>query len=105
MGWHLQFFVNFRKMPELALQLKKLPINIVIDHFACVDASQGLDSSGCQALMDLMANDHCWAKLMGPYFTSMAHPKYQELLPIARAMVQIAPARLVWGTDWPHPSA
>ncbi|MEI6384329.1 MAG: amidohydrolase family protein [Betaproteobacteria bacterium] len=105
MGWHLQFFVNFRKTPELALQLKKLPINIVIDHFACVDASLGLDSTGCKALLDLLEHDHCWAKLMGPYFTSTAHPKYQELLPIARAMVQVAPDRLVWGTDWPHPSA
>jgi predicted TIM-barrel fold metal-dependent hydrolase len=42
---------------------------------------------------------------MGPYFASGAFPRYPDLVPLARAMVDAAPGRLVWGTDWPHPSA
>jgi predicted TIM-barrel fold metal-dependent hydrolase len=42
---------------------------------------------------------------MGPYFVSELHPRYPDLAPFARAMVAAAPDRIVWGTDWPHPSA
>jgi D-galactarolactone isomerase len=31
-------------------------------------------------------------------------PYYPEATEIARAFVKAAPERLVWGTDWPHPS-
>jgi predicted TIM-barrel fold metal-dependent hydrolase len=42
---------------------------------------------------------------MGPYFASEQFPKYPDLVPIARAMIEAAPDRVVWGSDWPHPSA
>ena len=45
------------------------------------------------------------AKLMGPYFVSAQAPRYPDLVPLAQAMVQTAPERVLWGTDWPHPSA
>jgi predicted TIM-barrel fold metal-dependent hydrolase len=41
---------------------------------------------------------------MGPYFAS-DRPDFGDLGPFARAMVATAPDRIVWGTDWPHPSA
>jgi 2-pyrone-4,6-dicarboxylate lactonase len=103
LGWHLQFYMNFR--PEHEAELGKLPVNIVIDHFGRIPTSGGLDAPAFQALLRLLRRDHCWAKLMGPYFVSDANPHYPDLVPLARAMVQAGPDRVVWGTDWPHPSA
>jgi predicted TIM-barrel fold metal-dependent hydrolase len=31
-------------------------------------------------------------------------PAYAQALPIARAYVEAAPERVVWGSDWPHPT-
>jgi 2-pyrone-4,6-dicarboxylate lactonase len=42
---------------------------------------------------------------MGPYFVSEQFPRYPDLAPFARAMIAAAPDRVLWGTDWPHPSA
>jgi predicted TIM-barrel fold metal-dependent hydrolase len=42
---------------------------------------------------------------MGPYFVSDLFPLYPDIPPFAQAMVQAAPDRVVWGSDWPHPSA
>jgi predicted TIM-barrel fold metal-dependent hydrolase len=103
LGWHLQFYMNFH--PEHEAQLGALPVDIVIDHFGRIPAAEGVDSPRFQALLRLLRREHCWAKLMGPYFVSSAFPSYPDLLPLARAMVKIAPERVVWGTDWPHPSA
>jgi 2-pyrone-4,6-dicarboxylate lactonase len=105
LGWHLQFYSNFRDTPELADELAKLPVNIVIDHFGRIQCSDGLDAPAFQALMGLLQHEHCWAKLMGPYFVSDAAPRYPDLVPFAEAMVNAAPDRIVWGSDWPHPSA
>ena len=105
MGWHLQFFANLRLMPELEAHLAKLPVNIVIDHFACIAAADGLDAPPFQSLLRLLRRENCWAKLMGPYFASETFPLYPDLVPFARAMIDAAPERVVWGSDWPHPSA
>jgi len=104
-GWHLQFYVNLRKMPEIETELARLPINIVIDHFANIASADGLDAAPFQALLRLLHRDNCWAKLMGPYFVSDLFPLYPDIPPFAQAMVQAAPDRVVWGSDWPHPSA
>ena len=105
LGWHLQFFVNFRESPWMEAELAKLPIDIVIDHFGRIATKDGLDAPPFQALLRLLQRDHCHAKLMGPYFPSNQAPNYPDLTPFARAMVAAAPDRVVWGTDWPHPSA
>ena len=105
LGWHLQFYADLRAMPELEQVLAGLPVNVVIDHFARIRAAEGLNAPAFQALLRLLRQEHCWAKLMGPYFISDAFPRYPDIAPFARAMIEAAPDRVLWGTDWPHPSA
>ena len=40
--------------------------------------------------------------MSAPYRTSLLPPPYADLTPFAHALVQAAPDRLVWGSDWPH---
>ena len=82
-----------------------LDIDIVIDHLARIQTADGLDAPPFRALLGLLQRDNCWAKLMGPYFVSDAFPHYPDIAPFARAMIEAAPDRVVWGSDWPHPSA
>ena len=105
LGWHLQFFANFRDMPDIGERLAALPVDIVVDHFGRIATADGLEAPGFRALLRLLRRDNCWAKLMGPYFTSDTAPRYPDLVPFARAMVEAAPDRVLWGSDWPHPSA
>lgn len=103
MGWHLQFYLNFT--PEIGELLAKLPVNVVIDHYGRLPACEGTDSPAFRALLKLLRRENAWAKLMGPYFVSEKFPAYPDIAPLAHAMVQAAPDRILWGTDWPHPSA
>jgi predicted TIM-barrel fold metal-dependent hydrolase len=105
LGWHLQFYTDLRLQPQLEEMLVKLPVPFVIDHFGRVRAEQGTAAPAFQALLRLLARDNCWAKLIGPYFVSERFPGYEDIAPLARAMVATAPDRVVWGTDWPHASA
>jgi predicted TIM-barrel fold metal-dependent hydrolase len=42
---------------------------------------------------------------MGPYFISDDVPAFADIAPFAQKMIATAPDRMVWGSDWPHPSA
>lgn len=105
LGWHLQFYCDLPTQPELDDVLAQLPVPVVIDHFGRVRSEQGVDSEPFRRLLRLLAHPHCWAKLSGVYFTSSRFPAYEDIAPLARAMVDAAADRLVWGTDWPHASA
>jgi|ERR1043166_2909168 predicted TIM-barrel fold metal-dependent hydrolase len=104
LGWHLQFYLDIDKMPDVEQRLGNLPVDIVLDHFGHVDCSKGVDAPGFQTLLRLLQRDHCWAKLIGPYRVSTQAPLFPDVTPFAHAMLKIAPDRLVWGTDWPHPN-
>ena len=41
---------------------------------------------------------------MGLTFTKIGPPTYADATAVAQAYVKAAPERLVWGSDWPHPS-
>jgi 2-pyrone-4,6-dicarboxylate lactonase len=105
LGWHLQFYADFRSDPDIGRLLEALPVPVVIDHFGRISADDGLASPGFRALLRLLEHPHCWAKLSAPYFVSQRFPGYADLAPFAQAMVAVAPGRVVWGTDWPHASA
>jgi predicted TIM-barrel fold metal-dependent hydrolase len=105
LGWHLQFYVDLRVMPQIEQELAALKIDIVIDHFARISTAEGLDAPPFKALLRLIARDNCWAKLMGPYFISDDVPRFADIAPFAQKMIATAPDRMVWGSDWPHPSA
>jgi predicted TIM-barrel fold metal-dependent hydrolase len=105
LGWHLQFYADLPTQPEIEDVLVKLPVPFVIDHFGRVRSEQGVDSPAFRLLLRLLARPNCWAKLMGVYFTSNSFPGYEDIAPLAQAMVETAPERCVWGTDWPHASA
>ena len=104
LGWHLQFYADLRANPEACDVIAKLPIDCVLDHFLKVPAAGGVESPAFRSLLDLLRHDHVWAKLMGPYFISDERG-FGDTTPLARAMVKVAPDRLLWGTDWPHPGA
>ncbi len=103
MGWHLQFFIDFKKYPDIEERLSKLPIDIVIDHFGRVNAKDGVAAPPFQALLKLLRRENCWAKIMGVYFVSERAPNFPDVAALARAVVEAAPDRTVWATDWPHP--
>ena len=44
-------------------------------------------------------------KLSGAYSnTLIGPPTYADATKVAQVYVKAAPERLVWGSDWPHPS-
>lgn len=104
-GWHIQFLPSLVELPGVDRVLLALSVPIVIDHFGMVPAATGTDSPGFQTLRRLARSGRCWFKLSAPYRISSQSPGFPDVIPLVRALVEAAPNRCVWGTDWPHPNA
>ena len=56
-------------------------------------------------LQNLLHRGKAWVKLSGAYMeTKVGRPTYADSTTVAQAYIREAPERLVWGTDWPHPT-
>ena len=100
-GWHIQFLLDARSLPELAPQLDKVRSPIVIDHMGHMPTAVGVASEGFKRLLGLV-RDGAWVKLSGAYRLSGEAPGYADTAAYARALIAAAPDRCVWGSDWPH---
>lgn len=101
-GWHVQLLVDVRTLPELLPLIARLPVMVVIDHMGRMPTSAGIQDPGFRALLQLLRDGRCWCKLSGANRMGDPTPPYRSVLPFARALVDTAADRLVWGTDWPH---
>jgi 2-pyrone-4,6-dicarboxylate lactonase len=105
LGWHVVLHFDAADLPTYAGLLDRMPCPFVIDHMARVDAAAGLDQAPFRALLGLLADERCWVKVSGAErLTAGGAPPYDDVVPFARALVEAAPDRVLWGTDWPHPN-
>jgi predicted TIM-barrel fold metal-dependent hydrolase len=104
-GWHVVLHFDAVDLPAYADDLDRLPVPYVIDHLARIDAARGLDQEPFARLCELLHDERAWVKISGAERLSAAGPPgYADVVPYARAVIDIAPDRVLWGTDWPHPN-
>jgi 2-pyrone-4,6-dicarboxylate lactonase len=94
LGWHVDLYLPATLIPEFRPRLMSLPVPYVIDHMGVVDASQGLEQPGFVALLGVSC----------PERISRTGAPFHDVAPFGRALVEAAPDRVLWGTDWPHPN-
>ncbi|MDH0898598.1 amidohydrolase family protein [Comamonas aquatica] len=103
LGWHIQVFMHPEQIVAWASVLAALPVPLVVDHLGRIAPAKGPAAEAFGVLRRLLDGGNTWVKLSGGYMRSTVHgPSYADTLPLGRALVQAAPERLVWGSDWPH---
>lgn len=106
LGWAMQIFCDWRLMAHLALHLldisREMPV--IVDHMLHIPAERGIGDPNFQALLKLVGEGHVHVKVSAPYRLSSRFPDYPDARPFHDAFIAANPERLMWGTDWPHPS-
>jgi 2-pyrone-4,6-dicarboxylate lactonase len=101
-GWHVEFLMHVNEFPDLDRQLAGFPVELVFGHLGYVPTGEGTDTAGFRALLNLMRDGKAWVKLTAPYRLTRSALPYPDVEPFARMLVDTAPERLLWGSDWPH---
>ncbi len=102
-GWHVVLHLDAPDIVPLSDMIRKLPLPFVIDHMGRVPGAGGVNQPGLRALLELSRLENFWIKVSGAERISM--PPYEMAIPIAHTLVEAAPERVLWGTDFPHPNA
>lgn len=104
LGWHLQLHLDAGDIGTYREFLNRLRVPFIIDHMGRVEAGHGLGQKPFRELLDLMKNELAWVKVSGPERISSAGKPFHDAIPFARALIEAAPDRVLWGSDFPHPN-
>ena len=105
LGWHVQIHMRGDQIVENGDMLQRLPTQIVFDHMGRLPQPAPLDHPAYRIIRAMLDNGRTWMKLSGAYMdTKVGAPTYSDKLAVAQAYLAAAPERMVWGSDWPHPT-
>ena len=103
-GWHARLHIagsDLADWGDFLLSVRDLPM--VIDHMAHLDFSLGLEQPALLWIRERLKNDgNWWVKLSNGNRDSAMESGWEDAVPFARAFIEVAPDRMIWGTDWPH---
>ena len=105
LNWHLEFLFPGQDILDLMPIFTSLKVPMSIGHFAYQPAKAGVEAPGFQSLLELMRQGNTWIKISGANRVSQTDlPPYDDVKPMAQALIEVTPDRIMWGTDWPHPN-
>jgi 2-pyrone-4,6-dicarboxylate lactonase len=104
LGWHVVLHLDAEDILEYRARIERLGVPFVIDHMGRVKAGEGLEQKPFRMLLELMRNPLAWVKVSGPERISASGRPFHDAIPFARALIEAAPERVLWGTDFPHPN-
>ncbi|RQR68700.1 MULTISPECIES: amidohydrolase family protein [unclassified Burkholderia] len=103
LGWAVQIYADLDIVAGLAPDIARLGAPVVLDHFAGARAHTLSDQQAAFAtVVDLVKHGNAYVKLSAPYRASRQAPLFDDLGPIARALIDARPDRMLWASDWPH---
>lgn len=103
LGWHIDLFIDGpNEILGMLDGLKALEVDLVLDHFGHFGGANGVDHPGFAAMIELVAAGHTWVKLSCPDRLSVTGAPYDDMRPLAKALIETRPDRMLWASDWPH---
>ena len=104
-NWHFEWLFPGKDIVDLMPVFDKIKVPMSIGHFAYQPATAGVGAKGFQALLELVKRGNTWVKISGANRVSATDlPPYDDVQPMARALIEANSDRIMWGTDWPHPN-
>lgn len=103
LGWMLDIMTPNWLTFELLPHLDRMGVTYTLGHFGKFPARDGVGHPAFQTLLAFLRGGEggCWVKLCAAYQIS-DEPGFGDTAPLARALYEAAPDRVIWGTDWPH---
>ncbi|HUK60056.1 MAG TPA: amidohydrolase family protein [Stellaceae bacterium] len=88
--------------PDRRPKILASPGKFVIEHAGHPPTAKGLDSPEFKFVLQCLDTGRCWVKI-NPRFSAENDFPFADTKPFVQKLVQHAPNRIVWCSDWPHP--
>jgi len=106
LGWHVQLHWTADQIAAHADMLKRIESTIVFDHMGRLPQPGGVSHPAHAIIRRLLDQGRTWVKLSGPYLDTQLgrEGSYRDIDNVAQSWIAANPDRMVWGSDWPHPT-
>ena len=103
-GWSMHYLhrADEAQMDGWKPHILKTPGKFVLEHMGGVDPAKGIDGEGFKFVLQCLDTGRCWLKL-SPRISKQDDFPFSDTDPLVKKLVEHAPNRLLWGSDWPHP--
>lgn len=102
-GWFAQVQLDGTKFVEHAPMLRRLKLPVLLDHQGKFMHPVTPEHECVREMARFLGRDNAWIKICGVYEVSRAGPPYYtDILEVARALIDAAPERTIWASNWPH---
>ena len=102
LGWHAKILASLEDLEKYQSWLHDLTLPVVLDHLGGMHPGHALEGPGFDVLQKLLWKQNFWIMLSNSDRRSVQGPPWDDMVPIIRAVLSLAPDRAIWGTDWPH---
>jgi 2-pyrone-4,6-dicarboxylate lactonase len=102
-GWQIDILSPSWLIIDMLDVYRTLKSKFTLAHFGMFLARDGAEQPGLLKMTAFLRNggDCCHMKLTAPYRMASA-PKYRDSTEIAHALIEAAPERIIWGSDYPY---
>jgi predicted TIM-barrel fold metal-dependent hydrolase len=102
LGWFAKIFTLGGELIEHRDLFDGLKIPVVVDHMGGLEFAQGLNQQGMLMMRDYLKRGNWWVMVSSGDRHALGGYPWDEAVPFAQSLIETAPDRIVWGTDWPH---
>jgi predicted TIM-barrel fold metal-dependent hydrolase len=102
-GWAMHYLVDSgESRSSWRDAILASPGNFVLEHAGNPKPQSGIDDPAFQFTLRCIDTGRCWVKL-SPRFSAQPDFPFSDTEAFNRKLVEYAPERVLWGSDWPHP--
>lgn len=101
-GWSISLHADVRELKARASLIERIEAPVIIDHMAYFDGTQGIYPDELSFMKSVLRQDGRWLKVSRMDVVSRQGTPYDDTVDYVRALIDLAPERTVWATDWPH---
>lgn len=103
LGWYAKIQPEAKGIAENIAPFEKLEIPVLLDHMGRPDPQLGAADPSLKKVVELLKRGNFWVMLSLTEKISKAGAPWDDVIPVARTLIETAPDRVVWASDWPHP--
>lgn len=103
--WHVEFMSqSMAEVIDAVPFLDSLKLPYVFDHVAHAEPHHNRRDHQFAELRAILRNqEHVWINLYSFYQSSVSGPPlYADMVDVVRALIEVRPDRIIWGSNWPH---
>lgn len=103
LGWYVKVQPEPAGVLKTIAPFRHLDVPVVIDHMGRPDPTAGDADPSLQCVLQMLAEGNTWVMLSLGEKTSKAGRPWDDVVAVAHRLIEAAPDRCIWGSDWPHP--